>query len=360
MKPILKYSLAAIVAAQMNTLVITPALAQEPPHKMELFTDTHGPDPFEPGQKKSDFIFRAVPSDPMRQPDKEMPWMGVGIQETDEPLSAQLGLKTGEGLIVNYVATNSPAAEAGIQKNDVLVNLEGQMLVDPIQFRKLIQMHGEGDKVKLEYYRAGKRTSANVKLALHKFDGMGIDGEYRPFGGGKPFLFQSKLPDLPEFDTAKLTTQLQQAKDQAGKAMIEAKLALEEAMKQSLNGTDGLNQKLQLLQQKLGNLANGGASIHNDATVVVKNDGGAVRTIVKKDDSGTYIVVADPAKRLTAHDPNGKLLFDGSIDSVEQQQKVAPEIWKKVQPMLEQLDSNFTNTRGGGGGGGGEVRPDEQ
>ena len=356
MKMTLKHS-AAIAVALLGIITGSPVLAQDDPPKADLLVGPDGQEPSTPGPKKADFRFRTVSADTMRQPNKEMPWLGVGLQEADEPLAAQLGLKTGEGLVVSYVATNSPAADAGIQKNDVLVDLDGQMLVDSVQFRKLIQMHADGDSVKLEFYHAGKRMSVNVKLAMHKFVGASMDGEYTPFGSEKQFLFTPKLPNLPDFDTTKLSTQFQLARDQAGRAMDEAKRAVEEAMRQSFNGTDGVNHKLWVIQQKLGDLANGGVNLHNDATVVVKNEGGPVRTMVKKDDSGTYVIVADPAKHLTAHDVNGKLLFDGPIDSVDQQQKVAPEVWKKAQPMLDQLNSNSPDADGDGAH---ETHPNEQ
>src|SRR5882762_7571199 len=54
---------------------------------------------------------------------KEVTWLGVYTEEASEALGSQLGLKSGEGLLVTYVAADSPAAKAGLQKNDVLVEL---------------------------------------------------------------------------------------------------------------------------------------------------------------------------------------------------------------------------------------------
>ncbi len=55
------------------------------------------------------------------------------------------------------VVTNSPAQKVELRKHDVLVAFDGQMLVDPEQLRKLVQMHAEGDEIKLTYYRRAKR-----------------------------------------------------------------------------------------------------------------------------------------------------------------------------------------------------------
>jgi hypothetical protein len=53
--------------------------------------------------------------------------------------------------------------------------------------------------------------------------------------------------------------------------------------------------------------------------------------------------VANPKKRLTAHDKDGKLAFDGEIETSEQQEKVPKDVWKKVQPMIEQLNQAIEN-----------------
>lgn len=293
-----------------------------------------------PATKHQQFLFRYTAPDDGRSSEK-VPWLGVGVTETTEPLTAQLSLKPGEGLVVTYVATNSPAAPAGLQKNDVLVELDGQMLVDPTQLRKLVQMHADGDTVEIEFYRAGKKQSATAKLTLRPPEETFVDGESGSFN---PWTFpKSSMPfsfgkgDF-DFDKGKFDAELRAATDQYRQATGQARKAIEEAMRQMQNSTNGLHQKLEILHQKLGDLAAGGVDLRKDATVIVNNDGGLVRTMAKKDESGTYVVIADPARHLTAHDANGKLLFDGSIDTPEQQQKVPREVWSKVQPMLDQMD----------------------
>jgi len=291
--------------------------------------------PAPPGSKQ--LFFRTVATDDFR-PNAKEPWLGVGVEESPEPLSAQLDLKPGEGLVVTFVSTNSPAGIAGLQKNDVLVEFDGQMLVDPIQLRKLVQMHADGDSVKIQYYHGGKKESVTVKLVVRKSNEPFFGGEADPFRDGNRVFYAPNMPPLPELVNGKLTVQLKQANEQAKLAMDQAKRAVAEAMEQSLNSTDGLNTKLVVMQKKLKELSDNGMTLRKDATVVVKNDGESVRTMVKKDEAGTYVIVADPTKHLTAHDTDGKLLFDGPVDKEEQQQKVPKEVWEKVEPMLDQLN----------------------
>lgn len=350
-------------------------------------------------------------------------WLGVGVEESPEALSAQLNLKPGEGLVVTFVATNSPAAGAGLQKSDVLVEMDNQMLVDPVQLRKLLQMHPSGDSVKIGYYRAGQKQTVTVKLAKHALEQAPAD-EFinsdpffsrffqRPPGtdsldNGELIEFQRHMDQIQEelqqaatnivktfdriaetganngtaFDALRQALQqaqqeLQQAGTQfvtikknaavmeAAETIRKARAARDEAIERAPREADAqqVKQELQAAQQaaqhmlqdalrqmppstdletikkKLRDLANDGASLDKRVTVVVKNDGGAMRTIVKKDSSGAYVIVADQATHLTAHDADNKLLFDGMIDSPEQRAKVPLEVWKKVEPMLVELD----------------------
>jgi len=296
---------------------------------------TASPDANGTPKAEQQLFFLTTPSDgqPAR---RTAAWLGVGVTETSEPLAAQLSLKPGEGLVVNFVASNSPAALAGLQRNDVLVDLDGQMLVDGTQLRKLVEMHAEGDSVKVTFYHAGNKQTVSAKLMNHIFNEPSTDPGSFP---GNLRNLRLDLHDLPgeygldkQAMQAQLDVQIKQAMQAAQKAMQEAR--------ESLNGTDGASRKLEIIRNRLGDLAAGGMNLGKDSTVIVKNEGEAVRTMVKKDETGIYVIVADPASHLTAHDQDGKLLFDGTIDSPEQQEKVPKAVWKKVEPMLKQIDQD--------------------
>src|SRR5436309_7272180 len=98
------------------------------------------------------------------RPAKDRTWLGVGVEEASEALADQLGLDPGVGLVVTHVSADSPAAKAGLKKNDVLIELAGQSLVHPGQLRKLVQARKPGDKVKVVFYRAGKKQTESATL----------------------------------------------------------------------------------------------------------------------------------------------------------------------------------------------------
>src|SRR5207244_10563697 len=80
-------------------------------------------------------------------------------------VSEQLGLAKGLGLVVEYVLPDSPAASAGIQQNDILKMLNDQILMEPSQLRKLLQIFSDGADVTLTILRKGQEQKITVKLA---------------------------------------------------------------------------------------------------------------------------------------------------------------------------------------------------
>src|SRR3974390_988176 len=64
---------------------------------------------------------------------KATAWLGISTTEASDALASQLDLQSGVGLVITYVSAESPAAKAGLQKNDVLVSFEDQSLVLPAQ-----------------------------------------------------------------------------------------------------------------------------------------------------------------------------------------------------------------------------------
>ena len=70
---------------------------------------------------------------------------------------------------------------------ELMAKLEGQLLVVPAQFRKLVQVHKQSDAVELVFYRVGKKqtVSATLGKAPAGFsrleDGHSWDGESEHF-----------------------------------------------------------------------------------------------------------------------------------------------------------------------------------
>ncbi|MBL8048803.1 MAG: trypsin-like peptidase domain-containing protein [Chthonomonas sp.] len=70
-----------------------------------------------------------------------------------------------EGIVLQDVAANSPAAKAGMKDLTILLELEGKKMVDPIDYNKIMADKKPGDKVSLKFWTAAGTQTATVTLA---------------------------------------------------------------------------------------------------------------------------------------------------------------------------------------------------
>jgi serine protease Do len=69
------------------------------------------------------------------------------------------------GIVVLEVTPVSPAARAGLQEMDVIVEMGGEKIDDPIALRKFLYTKTKiGEKVDIVYYRDGKKKTVTVEL----------------------------------------------------------------------------------------------------------------------------------------------------------------------------------------------------
>jgi len=88
-------------------------------------------------------------------------WLGVGCVPVPGALRAQLNLPEKQGLLIEQVAPDSPAAKAGIAKHDVLVRADGKLLTGPQDLIKAMEAAKEG-KLKVELIRGGQHKTVEA------------------------------------------------------------------------------------------------------------------------------------------------------------------------------------------------------
>ncbi len=95
---------------------------------------------------------------------KATPYLGVISSVAPAALAAQVGLSEGFGLVVDEVLPGSPAQAAGVQRYDVLKQLNEQQLVDPVQLGTLVRGLGKDTEVALTVIRKGQEQKLTVKV----------------------------------------------------------------------------------------------------------------------------------------------------------------------------------------------------
>ena len=73
-----------------------------------------------------------------------------------------------KGVLVKEVEKNSPADNAGLKENDIIVGLSDKQINNVAFLRYYLFEHKVGDTIKLTIYRDGKKQEVNVTLAKNK------------------------------------------------------------------------------------------------------------------------------------------------------------------------------------------------
>lgn len=93
-----------------------------------------------------------------------VPYAGFRLEEAPEAFSHHFPIPSGFGLLVTEVMDDSPAAEVGIQRYDVLLRSGDQHLVNPGQFNALMRARKPGETLSLTVFRAGKEWEVGLTL----------------------------------------------------------------------------------------------------------------------------------------------------------------------------------------------------
>jgi serine protease Do len=90
--------------------------------------------------------------------------MGVTLANLTPEIAEGFGLANQQGVVIQSVFKDSPAERAGLQRNDVIVEMNGQPVADRDKFRLKIADTPAGTKVRLGVLRDGKKVALEVTL----------------------------------------------------------------------------------------------------------------------------------------------------------------------------------------------------
>jgi S1-C subfamily serine protease len=76
--------------------------------------------------------------------------LGLNLEELTPQTAARYGVGASDGFLVTGVAEDSPAAEAGLQRNMLVTGMDGRLPTDLCAAAKLLYPKKKGDRVQLE------------------------------------------------------------------------------------------------------------------------------------------------------------------------------------------------------------------
>ena len=91
-------------------------------------------------------------------------YLGIMIQDITPGISKAMGLKEMKGALVGDVSPDGPAKKAGVQRGDVVLEVNGKQIEDSRELRMTISMMDPNATVNLKLLHNGNPTNVSVKL----------------------------------------------------------------------------------------------------------------------------------------------------------------------------------------------------
>ncbi|MHA7871472.1 MAG: Do family serine endopeptidase [Hyphococcus sp.] len=91
-------------------------------------------------------------------------WLGVQIDDITPQVASTLGLRAGEGAVVTVVRPNSPAADAGIQPNDIILEFNRRQIASVRDLTRAVADTPVGSKAPMIIMRDGERMRVMVTV----------------------------------------------------------------------------------------------------------------------------------------------------------------------------------------------------
>jgi len=125
-------------------------------------------------------------------------YIGVDIQEVTPNLANAFKVPAEEGALVSDVVPDSPGAKAGLQRGDVITDLDGQPVAGPNELRLAVAAMAPGTTVHMKIIRGGEVRDLSLKL------GEAPAGK----GGGSPLGRSAQNSPMRGVQVGELTPEL--------------------------------------------------------------------------------------------------------------------------------------------------------
>ena len=96
----------------------------------------------------------------------DRPYLGIAMYNISDLRNSLFGISTDltDGVYIYSVENDSPAAEAGLQKGDIIVAIDDNKVTNSAYLKYLLYEYNIGDEVEFTYYRNDREYKTTVKL----------------------------------------------------------------------------------------------------------------------------------------------------------------------------------------------------
>ena len=243
-------------------------------------------------------------------------YLGIYATPVNPSVSNQLNLTSNFYLNVERVESNSPAEKGGVQKFDLLMQFNDQVLINPEQLKCLVRSKKPGEELVLTILRKGKKQK--ITLTLGKINRTiergfpNLDRSYFPFPADPidrdSFLNDSSINDLIDRYTENHSFQF----------------------------TNSLGRHKRIHPRSLPD----DDPLHPKASTESFSKQTSQSQIMITDEEGTLEwTEKNGQKSLRATDPYGKVLFDGPIDNEGERKALSENLKSRLEKLEQQINS---------------------
>ncbi len=115
-------------------------------------------------------LARSVMNDLVQYGEVRRGYVGIFVQDVNPGLAEHFGLDKPTGALVSDVAANSPAAEGGLQRGDIILEYNGKEVPNATQLRNTVAQTEIGSEVALVVLRNKNKIDLKVKVARRPAD----------------------------------------------------------------------------------------------------------------------------------------------------------------------------------------------
>lgn len=133
-------------------------------------------------------------------------WLGVRIQNVTDDMAESYGLGKARGAIVASVTPKGPAATAGIEPGDIILEFDGKEINEKNRLSRVVGETEVGKSSAVKLWRKGKEVTVTVKLG--EFETSTESAATEPSKGAKPQ--SAELTEILGLKISKLTASLAQ------------------------------------------------------------------------------------------------------------------------------------------------------
>jgi membrane-associated protease RseP (regulator of RpoE activity) len=126
-----------------------------------------------------------------------LPFLGLSTASVPEMVADHLGIGGGSGVMIRTVCPDSPAEEAGLSVNDIILTIDGAPVGDPDAFSGKIAARKAGDTLELGLISKGKPDTAKVTLTERPAE-LNAHLTPEPFMPGLPQAQADRLREMME------------------------------------------------------------------------------------------------------------------------------------------------------------------